>query len=147
MPENRAETIDVPPFPTLTWDGYFWTSLIALKSWAGFQSRLGSQGAVSAATGSDGSARLMAVPPEDAPRPPLPEQTAAYQHLLDQEEAIRNSILQAVFAAYPGLQKTYGYADEDAEELMPDLGQPSDLSALIGLANVHILNVASQGVA
>lgn len=32
---------DIPPFPSLTWDGYSWAGGIRLPSWAGFQPRRG----------------------------------------------------------------------------------------------------------
>ena len=35
------EMLDVPPFPPLRWDEYFWVGEVTLPSWAGFQTRRG----------------------------------------------------------------------------------------------------------
>jgi hypothetical protein len=142
------QTLNVPPFPPLQWDDYFWTGEVVLRTWAGFQSRRGAYGSVSSANESDGSATLTVTPQDDESRtPPTPEQAQAFQHLLDHEEAVSASVKEAIFAAYPGLRESYGYDDEEAEKIMPEIDSPEQLRPLIGLSNVHVLTVAKEGIA
>jgi len=141
------ETLNASSFPPLRWDEYFWTSTIVLRAWAGFQSRLGPYGTLSSTTGSDGTARLTVNTADEKQSPPAPEQTTAYQHLVAQQESVRDAILQAVFQAYPELQESYGYEAEEAREFMPDIERPDQFKTLIGLSNVHILTVAHDGIA
>jgi hypothetical protein len=145
-----AETLDVPPFPPLRWDKYFWVGEVTLPSWAGFQTRRGPYGAVSSKKPSDGSARLNVTPEDDERRsPPLAAQVAAFRHLLDNEPAVAASILRAAFDRYPAEKAAYAdaYSDEEAAEVLPDIDGPAGLRSLIGLSDVHVLSVAKDGAA
>lgn len=142
------QTINLPPFPMLTWADYCWTGEVVLRSWEGFQSRRGAYGSISSRSVSDGSATLtVTTEDDDSPKPPRPEQVGAFQFLLDNERAIAESVLQAIFAEYPAMQDSYGYDEEEAADLMPDIEQIDQLRSLIGLSNVHVLNVAKAGIA
>jgi hypothetical protein len=142
------QMLNVPPFPPLDWDDYFWTGKVVLLSWAGFQSRGGAYGAVSSRAKSDGNARLTVTPVNDEERtPPVHAQIRAYQLLLDNEPKVHDSVLLAIFAKYPGMRDSYGYDDEEAAELMPEIERAEQLRMLIGLSNVHVLNVAKDGIA
>ncbi len=141
-------TLNVPPFPPLRWDDYFWAGEVVLPSWAGFQSRRGAYGAVNSHAASDGSARLTVTSPSgDPPTPPIAEQVRAFGLLRDNEREVADSVLRAIFAAYPGLRDSYGYDEEEAAELMPDIERAEQLRGLMGLSHVHVLNVAKDGVA
>jgi hypothetical protein len=140
-------TRNVSPFPPLRWDDYFWSGEVVLPSWAGFQSRRGGYGAVNSRAASDGSARLTVTPErDDARTPPRAEQVRAFQLLLDNERDVAGSVLRAIFTAYPGLRDHYGYDDEEAAELTPEVERAEQLRTLIGLSHVHILNVAKDGI-
>ncbi len=104
-----SDTLSLPPFPPLEWDGYFWTGSITLPAWAGFQSRRGPYASLSSPAPSDGAATLDVRSPDDAGALPLPEQAAAFRHLVDGQEATRDAILRAVLDAYPERQVLYGY--------------------------------------
>src|SRR5687767_7901733 len=107
------QTLSMPPLPALQWDDYFWTGDVVLPSWAGFQCRRGAYGTVSSRAKSDGSARLTVTPEnDDASTSPLPEQVRAFQLLLENEPAVGESVLRAIFAEYPGMRDSYGYDDE-----------------------------------
>ena len=141
-------TLTLPPFPPLQWNECFWAGDVTLPSWAGCQSRGGAYGSVSSDAESNGSVQLTVAPEdEDARTPPLPEQARAFQWLIDHEPAIAASVLRSLFAAYPGWRNSYGYDDEVAAELMPEIDGAEQLRALIGLSNVHILSVARDGIA
>jgi hypothetical protein len=143
------ETLNRPPFPPLTWDGYFWTGEVTLPSWAGFQTRRGPYASVSADKPSDGTARLTVTPLDDDARTrPTPEQAAAFQHLIANEAAVAAAVGQALVDYYPGEKEAYldDFDEGEAEEL-PDVTEPSGLRSLIGLSSVHVLAVARDGAA
>src|SRR5207245_9264086 len=119
---------------------------IVLPSWAGFQSRRGAYGSVSSRASSDGSARLT-VTPRDPDTPPLADQAEAFRLLLANESAVSRSVLLAIFAAYPDFRERFEYDEEEFVEIMPEIERAEQLRPLIGMSEVHILNVAKDGVA
>jgi hypothetical protein len=148
MARRSAPTLNVPPFPELRWNGYFWRGRVVLRSWRGFQTRLGGYGAVSSPQESDGTASLSVKPPQNKKeQPPTAEQGAAFRYLLDHEEAIRDAVLRAIFTAYPAWREEYGFAEDEGEELMPVLEREEQLRALLGLSIVHVLAGAKEGAA
>lgn len=141
------KTLNLPPFPPLEWDGYCWEGSVLLPAWAGFQSRQGNYEAVSSTIVSDGLTYLNIMTPDGEQTSPAPEQAEAYQYLLQQQEAVRDSILATVFANYATWQEQYGYKGEEAQQFMPDIQRPEQLKPLIGLSTVHFFNVAKDGMA
>lgn len=142
-----TESFNAPPFPPLQWDKYFWAGEVILPTWAGFQSRRGNYASVSSHAKSDGRVRLTVTPENDEEKtPPLMEQIRAFQLLLENERAVGESVLMAIFAEYPRLCDMYGYDDDEAAELMPKIKRADQLRTLIGLSNVHLLNVAKDGI-
>jgi hypothetical protein len=123
-----------------------------LTAFAGFQSRGGAYTSASSDKPSTGDVHVsVAIPGDDdepeTPPPPTVEQAKAYQHLKDNQDAIAAAVLQAIAKEYPTLQESYGYEDDEAEELMPDITKPEDLRNLIGLGIVHVLAAAKKGAA
>jgi hypothetical protein len=143
LPEN----LNVEPFPPLRWSDCCWQGTIVLGSWAGFTHE-----AWTCAAGEyDGTARVIISIPGQARRlPPSPEQAAAYRYLVDQEKGVHNSVLQAIFNAYPTLTADLGLDEEDSEEaeaLASDIDRPDRLRELIGLCIVHLLPISREGLA
>jgi hypothetical protein len=156
MPASRRKTLNVPPFPPLKWDDYFWTGTIVLPAWAGFQTRQGPYGRVNSAKSSDGSVRLYLKPPGDDKerRPPTAEQIAAYQHLTRHGKVLHDAILRRIFEEYPSWRDewldAYGLEeDEDSEEAqeVPPIQRPEQLRDLMGLSIVHIMSESRHGLA
>ncbi|MFO0966328.1 MAG: hypothetical protein U0793_12195 [Gemmataceae bacterium] len=139
--------LETPPFPPLKWDGYFWTARIVLNSWRGFQSRLGAYASQTSSNESDGTARLSIEPPGAKQTPPSPEQANAFRYLLENEAAIRDAIVAAVFEEYPALRQRSLEDGFVAEDDMPVLERVDELKAHIGLSTIHVLRVAKDGVA
>jgi hypothetical protein len=143
-----SESLNTPPFPQLEWNKYdYWDGQIVLPAWAGFQSRLGDYGAESSTTVSDGSARLNIVTRGNEKIAPSPEQAAAYQYLVKQQEVVRDSIFQAIFAKYSEWQEDFGYDEEEIEKYMPNIEQPDQLKSLMGLSTVRIFHTSKNGLA
>jgi hypothetical protein len=134
-------TLNVPPFPTLIWNGYSWSGEVVLGSWAGFLSRLGSYGSASSNGESDGRVRVNVTSEDGRPNPLIPEQVRAFQFLLDHEKVITESVLRAILAEYPRLRKKY------RGQVMPAIRRADQLRPMIGPSVVHVLQIASGGVA
>jgi hypothetical protein len=119
-----------------------------LGSWRGFRARLGAYAAKSAAKESDGTARLSVAPPRGvAGRPPSAEQASAFRHLLEQQEAIRDALVAAIFEEYPATRQRLlggGFVDESD---LPNLERPEQLGSHVGLSTVHVLPVMKDGAA
>jgi hypothetical protein len=146
--ESSTLTLDLPPFPPLTCADFFWEGEDRFPEWDGFRNR------AEMFPPDDPEAeppRMVAVNvvPADAnvPTPPSAEQIAAYAHLKTAGPAVAAAVLTALLAEYPSWRDSYGYDDEEAEELMPEVTRPEDFRPLIGLIKVHVLNVAKDGVA
>jgi hypothetical protein len=150
MGKQRRPSSAIEPFPPLVWDEFFWTATVTLPAWKGFQSRLGPYAARNSRKPSDGTTRLTIKPvEEESQSPPSPEQAAAYRYLTAHQNAVRDSILEAVFDEYPMYRVAY-YEDYDLGEddpSLPVLDRPEQLRDLIGLSSVHIHSVSRDGVA
>lgn len=143
------ETLNVPPFPLLKWDGDFWVGEVTLPSWAGFQSRRGPYASVSDDKPSDGTARLTVMSPDNKERtPPSLEQASAFAHLMANEAAVTAAVGQALVEYYPAEKEAYleDY-DEDEGEILPDVSEPNEMRSLIGLSSVHVLATTHNGAA
>jgi hypothetical protein len=79
--------------------------------------------------------------------PPSSEQASAFQYLLDHEKETQTAVVQAIFQAYPELADSADY-NEDADEKLPLVLEAVDqLRGMIGISDVHVLNVAKDGLA
>jgi hypothetical protein len=75
------------------------------------------------------------------------EHVAAFHYIVENQNAIRDIVLKVLFKNYKDLQDYYGYEDEELERFMPNINEINDLKNLIGLLNVHIMNVHKDGMA
>jgi hypothetical protein len=150
MAKRKRTTLVSPPFPPLEWDGYSWTCKIVLRAWKGFQTRRGAYGALDSQKESDGTALLrIATPGNDVERGPSTAQAAAFDYLVAQEQAIRDSILREISSQYPEFRKWYfeDYDIEESEQILPVITRPEQLRSVLGLSQVLILTTAKKNVA
>ena len=146
MPDNSTQPLLHPPFPPLRRREFHWTARVVLDSWAGFQSRLGAYASTSSNTASDGTVRL-SVAAVDGAATPTPEQAAAFEYLLANQNAVRDTLVAAIVEEYPLLRDNVLAGGIVDEVEMPELTSPDDLKARVGLAVVHVLQTAKDGVA
>jgi hypothetical protein len=150
--ETKSIEYKKKPFPKLTWDGYYWKGEIILRSWKGFQSRLGPYTSVSSDKPSNGRVNVH-VDTLSSDDLPSAEQETAFQYLLEQETMVAESALQALLNLYPALRESYGYDnkdmedDEEAEEYMPVVSNIDGFKPIIGLGIVHVLKEGRDGMA
>jgi glutamine amidotransferase-like uncharacterized protein len=121
---------------------------IQLPAWAGFQSRKGAYGSADGQEKSDGLVKLIVGGDMVLDNPEVTQvHVEAYNYLVQNQEGIRDAILTALLAQYKELQEDYGYYDEDAASVMPDVNDVSQFKSLIGLSTVHLMNVSKDGTA
>jgi hypothetical protein len=144
-----ARTVEFAESILLNWDGHFWEGSTVLPSWAGFQQRLGPYASVSAAELSEGTVHLsISSPNEVNSAAPSEAQVRAFRYLRENDQAVRDKVLAAIFEVYPKWRDNYSeFFGEELDAHMPRLSNPSDLKPLIGLSIVHILNVEKDGLA
>jgi hypothetical protein len=116
--ESRLNArVHVSPFPVLVrkefgdGDLFSWKARVHLKSWKGFATREALAGEFMSFRFSarpDGDYNLD-VTPLDPVRSTLPThaQARAFEHLLDNEEVIRDAVLRGIFAVYPDWRENY----------------------------------------
>jgi hypothetical protein len=147
---KKPTVLELPPFPTLTWDGNAWAGRVVLKSWERIQTRLGAYGSDSSDQASDGTVWLSvspAAPPPSATsrkRPPSSAQGEAYRQLLEQEHVIRDRVVRAIVEAYNGF--VHFYIEAGVTDLPPRLDGPEQLRELMRLSSVHVLAEEKEGV-
>lgn len=120
---------------------------IHLSAWEGFQSRRGPYNAIDRSRASDGNIRLTAgdyVAAEEA-LAVSPEMVHAYHIAIEQQEKLKENILNALLPQYKEWRQEYGYEDDDV--YMPAITQPSQFKNLLGLSAIHLMDVSKEGVA
>lgn len=148
MAKKQPLRLDLSPFPRLTWDSYFWTGQLTLKTWAKFQPRRGvDDEAKSAWLGPI----HVAVPDATYPPHPTPEQCAACQHLFDNERAIRKNVLAEILANYPQwreeYREDYDLTRRELARSLPTIRSATALCGVVELSHIHVLKESLVGVA
>jgi len=69
----------------------------------------------------------------------------AIEFLKQNQEEILTGILAEILKNYPKWQEIYGYPSETKGDFMPDICTPQELSKLLELQNIHILDGAKIG--
>lgn len=151
--------------PRLVAGDHAWTGTIEMPSWRRFQVRGGAYG--SRGRGKRGRARISFARRDDGPTRPTSEQVAAYAYLVQHERAVTKAVLARILRAYPKLRTEYheGYGidpdapdddDDDDDDLadllddprpLPVIKRAADLAKVMGLATVHVHDVAKAGIA
>lgn len=121
---------------------------LQLTSWAGFQNRQGWYNGKDREAPSDGWVKLSVDGDNSTDTPSLtPEQAAAYHYLLEHQETIKNSILNALLPQYMEWREEYGYEGEEEEQWMPAITDTATFQRLMGLGQVHLLEQSKEGIA
>lgn len=66
--------------------------------------------------------------------------------VLEHMHAISDALLSSLLSEYPRLQEQYGYAEDEAEQYMPDVHSVDDFRGLIGLHSINVHQVAREGI-
>lgn len=130
----------------MKWDNYWWTAPITLPAWASFWDSP-SPDNTDSVTNTNGTITLNVYTDDYEQQTLTSEQLAAYNYLLEHQEAIRDAILGKFFKAYPEWQIAYAYPEDKAEVCMPPLESPSDLRKIMSLDYIIIHSMAKDGIA
>ncbi len=83
---------------------------------------------------------------EDYPKV-LESHIKSYEYLINHQEEIKGILLKRLFSEYSELQDSYGYDDAEKSKYMPVIESVGNFKNLIGLTNVHLINVEKDGFA
>lgn len=141
-------TLRLPPFPPLKRELDEWTGRDVLSAWAGTQERLGAYTSVSSSKRSKGTV-LVQIPrlgQDDAdPRPPAPEQIAAYTFFKENQVKIAASLLKALLRGYNKLRRRW--LKDNPKLKLPEISSVDQMRKNVGLGIVHMHGIAKNGFA
>jgi hypothetical protein len=124
--KKRAPTLDLPPFPPLTWDGYSWAAEVELPAWRRFQDNDKVRITVSA----------------DGGRPPSRSLLATYQYVFDHDKPLADVIVSQLLARSPWLDNEEDEIDGDCR-----IDEPAQLCQHLRLDTVIVHEVVGEGTA
>jgi hypothetical protein len=122
--EDAPRTLDQSPFPTLKRSRGGWSGTFDSPAW---QSFVGAE---------DGQKLTLDVEAEDG-EPPSPEQVAAFQYLLEHDQALVDLALAAIDAERPWLESAN----------FEEVGAVAEVRDRLGLPSVYIHRTAREGAA
>lgn len=170
---DAPERLLKPPFPPLIRDVFgedrslfFWQGEVRLSSWTGFpRERDLTDGFCPDEPAPEGVLDLCVRPVDMAAgSQPTHEQGRAFQHLLDNQLAVRDAVLQGIFDVYGPWRDSYlntkissdggktyqpasSFPDLFPPENMPEISVPAGLMRIIRPNTVHILESCKDGFA
>ena len=120
---------------------------LQLTAWAGFQSRQGWYNGKDREAPSDGWMKLSVEGDPNAEPPVMSaEQAAAYQYLMEHQEAIQQHIRAAALVHYNEWEAQCGY-DEESGFSAPRAADRASFQPVMGLSQVHLLDLSKDGIA
>lgn len=121
---------------------------VFLKAWSGFQSRQGAYVSIDKSLSSDDFVKLKVGGDMVIDNPQITDDHInAYNYLKENQEQIKDSILNSLLIEYKDLQELYDYDKETATAIMPVVDNNLQFQNLIGLSTVHLMNVSKDGIA
>jgi hypothetical protein len=121
---------------------------ISLPIWKAFQNRQGEYGLLDSHENSNGEFKISIGGDMVMDKPRITEDHVnAYNYLTTHSEQINKAILTRLFSEYKNLQTEYGYEEDDAKDIMPDIDNVEQFKKLIGLSRVHLLNISKDNFA
>ena len=127
-------------------DDTWWTAVVLLPSWKGFQSRKGAYGSQDSVIASDGIVQIVFAPEGRGNAPLTDSEISSVRWVIDHEASISSVLLSSLLKEYPSLQEQYGYSGEEKMRLMPDIKSVEGFRDLIGLHAVNIHQVEKGGI-
>jgi len=127
-------------------DDTWWTAVVLLPSWKGFQSRKGAYGSQDSVIASDGIVQIVFAPEGRGNAPLTYSEISSVRWVIDHEASISSVLLSSLLKEYPSLQEQYGYSGEEKMRLMPDIKSVEGFRDLIGLHAVNIHQVEKGGI-
>lgn len=121
---------------------------IALPVWKDFQSRQGVYGSLDGKAKLNGEFGISVGGDMFMENPTITaEHINAFEYLSTHAEEICDAILARFLVEYKNLQEEYGFDQADAKEVMPDVEHTGQFKDLIGLSQIHLMNVSKDNFA
>lgn len=76
----------------------------------------------------------------------IPEQIAAYEFLVKEQDALKKMVLNAILADYPAWQKDFNHDPEDKVIYMPDINDIEEFKPVLEIGTITILSEHLDGV-
>jgi hypothetical protein len=134
--------------PNINLVGKEFEGTVSLPIWKDFQSRQGVYGSLDSDEKSNGEFAISIGGDMVMDNPAITiEHVNAYEYLTTHSQEVYNAILTRLLAEYKNLQIEYGYDEDDAKEIMPDIDNVEQFKNLIGLSQIHLLNVSKDNIA
>jgi len=124
----------------------WWATEVALDYWVGFQSRYGTCESIDSDRPLDGKFKLIFAPEGRGAEPLNQYELDLIEWFVDHKQEVSENVMKSVLLAYPGLQESYGYTNDEKIEYMPDVSNIDDFRKLIGLRTVYIHQINKQGI-
>ena len=127
-------------------DGFGYGGEIILPAWKGFQSRNGPYCSIDSPKPSNGKCQIFVIPEYEEEDWAVQEyHIKAYDYLIENQDEIKQRMLNALINEYSKLQEMYAYEPEEKEEYMPDVKDTDDFKKILGLSIVHLIDVEKDG--
>jgi hypothetical protein len=137
-----------PPLPALMREEHQWVGKVLLPSWAEAPEEEDGLGGDERC---DGIADLVVDAVDQTPEAPvMSEQVHAVQYLLDNEPAVCDAIVAAVFSEYPQIRRDYEWTrefNEDWDDMLPAATDPKEVWALLCPSSVYVWELHRDGFA
>lgn len=149
------EQVVCPPFPVLRClsfandELFAWSGRVHLEAWKNFATReeLADEFMTfrfSPKPSGDLTVEVNSVDNRPSHFKPTEAQVRAFQHLLDNQQIFRETVLSGIFSVYDHWRQKYTAAGLPAER-MPEVGSLADLARLIAPSTVHVLETEKDG--
>ncbi|MAT15068.1 MAG: hypothetical protein CMJ46_07335 [Planctomyces sp.] len=134
--------VTAPDFPNYVDDDHFHLSTIHLPAFAGMQIRNGPYGAISSKGASSGATH--AVAPKSLS---IDEYRSIVEWVIEHDSEIRALLFPALVEEYFEMRELVldCLIDEDPDEVVPEITEPEELSALCGLVSLHVGGRSDSG--
>lgn len=136
-----------PTFPAFAWNEHFWATSAKLPAWSGYQIRNGPYGRVSQKGRSDGTVHIIFAPEGQDNSPLSGQETKLVKWLIDNQEAVHDSMLEKLFDEYPAMRdEALDWFEEDEEtRVLPAVRYPEQLKDIVGISTVFVHQIEKGG--
>jgi hypothetical protein len=131
--------LNLPPFPSINLESHRWVGKEVLDAWVGY----------SAPDSGEEPGEVEVVIPrvgrlEPTPRPPTPEQVAAYAYLKDHEVELRDKILATMLKM---VRDHYDFSDLENSDELPKIESLEELQTNMQIQGILVHEYAKDGYA
>ena len=135
-----------PTYPEFTWDEFFWTTTAELPTWHGYHPP--NHIIRDLSNTQRASVHRIIFAPEGRDNSPLnQDEINLVKWFTEHEKLVHGSMLEALYKAYPGIREEFTeYLEEQAEEYLPEVHNPSDLKKILGINSIIIHPISKDSV-